>query len=475
MKTNIKQYLNNDKNVKSWLTWKYLFDCGLNYEEINNDIKNKIFMAREFFRHSEFTKENIINRYLEKDYHINLANNFTNLLLNNNISNLLYVFDEMLNIKHNKNTSILYWIDRGWDEKEAKIKLKNFFIQGALKTKENCLKSIEYKNKFIESRKAGGLAIINKFKYTNKSNFQNILEKTLINKGYSLSSFYSSCIDPLIFNKNNFIHDYYINDELIVEFNGTYWHKDFLSDKRFTEDEYLYELRKAYNCIELIKRKKKKKYLILWENDINNDIELAIKYIDAALKSNKYFHSSREKDIEYYNVISAKIKKEERSRKLFSDICLRFAEESHCLSKKVAAIAVCDGHIVATGINGTLKDMINCDEYWKIYHKENNISINFEDWIKTTEWRELHHDWSNINEVHAEMSLLLEAVKYGIKIEDCDIYCSLEPCSNCAKTLAGLKPKNIFYINSYDKSDLESKYLLKSFGINYKKLKCEQI
>jgi hypothetical protein len=78
--------------------------------------------------------------------------------------------------------------------------------------------------------------------------------------------FFSPIKDPIlkgIEHKNNFIHDFFINDTLIVEYNGSYYHKDYLYKEKFTVDEYKYEFRKAYNCLELVERKKDLKYGIL--------------------------------------------------------------------------------------------------------------------------------------------------------------------------------------------------------------------
>jgi dCMP deaminase len=57
--------------------------------------------------------------------------------------------------------------------------------------------------------------------------------------------------------------------------------------------------------------------------------------------------------------------KKDREKALFKDIVLRISQESHCLSRHVAAIAVKNGRIIATGINGTPAHTENCDEFFK--------------------------------------------------------------------------------------------------------------
>jgi len=167
-------------------------------------------------------------------------------------------------------------------------------------------------------------------------------------------------------------------------------------------------------------------------------------------------------------------KKIKRQQNLFKDIVLRYAKESHCLSKKVAAIAVKRGRIIATGINGTAEGLLNCDDFFKqefIRLKiSKNKNITFKNWIKTEDWRKLHHEWSNENEIHAEQSLICEASRNGINLTNVDIYISIEPCVHCSKLLAALKPKHIFYVNIYDKASIKSKELLKNAGIIIQKI-----
>jgi dCMP deaminase len=159
-------------------------------------------------------------------------------------------------------------------------------------------------------------------------------------------------------------------------------------------------------------------------------------------------------------------------KKLFSDIVLRFSRESHCILYKVAAIAVKNGRIVATGINGTHPGLQNCDHYFRDYFFSLPQAANviFEDWTKTEEAKKLHHEWADINEVHAEVSLCGEAIKNGTALADTDIYVTHRPCMHCSKLLATFKPKNVFYIFEYDKAPLKSIEILQNCDINIEKI-----
>lgn len=129
-------------------------------------------------------------------------------------------------------------------------------------------------------------------------------------------------------------------------------------------------------------------------------------------------------------------------QKLFVDILDRFAQESHCCRRKVACLAVKDNRIIATGMNGTPPGFENCDDHFHEYDKSSE------------EFKNEHHEWSLLNEIHAEQALITFAARNGICLDGCDIYCSLAPCISCMRLLAALKPKRIFYKEAYDKSDV---------------------
>lgn len=156
-----------------------------------------------------------------------------------------------------------------------------------------------------------------------------------------------------------------------------------------------------------------------------------------------------------------------KKTELFKNIALMFAEESHCESKKVCCLAIKDNRIIASGINGTPSGNINCDDYWKKQYFKRKIKVPYDEWIQTPEWREEHHKWSTLEEVHAEQNLVAFAASNGISLKDCDIYVTLEPCITCMKLLLSIKPKNIFYFKKYDKNaDFSVEQFFKKNNIN---------
>lgn len=160
--------------------------------------------------------------------------------------------------------------------------------------------------------------------------------------------------------------------------------------------------------------------------------------------------------------------KEKREKRLFADITSRIAKESHCLLIKVACIAVRNGRIIATGINGTLPGSENCDDYFlRLFLCKNQGRYSkdeFEQWIISGDFKKKHHSWGSIYERHAEVNLVGEAMRNEINLVGCDIYVSYEPCKHCAKLLSTISPKNIFYLNEYSRTPDESRKILKTFA-----------
>lgn len=155
---------------------------------------------------------------------------------------------------------------------------------------------------------------------------------------------------------------------------------------------------------------------------------------------------------------------------LFKDITNRIAAESKCAFIKVATVFVRESHIICTGVNGTAPGKENCIDHFEKIWKEEIILVPFDEWLKAYDFRTLHKEWSLINDIHAEQNAIAYASKEGISLKDCDIFCSYEPCQNCAKLLVPLKPKRIFYINEYDKSMKETKEYIRSNEIELIKI-----
>lgn len=143
---------------------------------------------------------------------------------------------------------------------------------------------------------------------------------------------------------------------------------------------------------------------------------------------------------------------------IFMNIAKEISKMSKCVSYKVGCILVKDKRIISTGYNGTPCGFQNCEERFLDKNDQN--------------WRELHHQFSENYEIHAEMNAIIFAARNGISIEGADLYTTLHPCNNCLKNLCNCGIKNIFYSIKYDKfndSELTNK-LIKNSGIKLIKI-----
>jgi dCMP deaminase len=144
--------------------------------------------------------------------------------------------------------------------------------------------------------------------------------------------------------------------------------------------------------------------------------------------------------------------KELKEHNKFLNIAEEIASDSKCVQLHVGAVLVKDKRIISTGYNGTPKDFINCDEYFK----------------NKTYTRDDHHNFSELFEIHAELNAIIYAAKSGIDITGSCIYVTHQPCKNCLKMLCGAGIKNIYYRYAYDKADINDmvKNMLQMLDIN---------
>lgn len=479
---NYQFLLKHDKKLKnkdSFLSWENLINSGLSINKAI-ELKNKKFFKKVRTYIGDVSKDDehdFIKKLKEDNFEFNKIIDLKNKALSNDIELIFTFINEYLEIKSKKNHNIEYWTYRGWDLETAKENIKNFFNLGPNSIEEK-RKDPQYNNWYKKTRCPGGEQAAK----TNSGSIKSQNELEILNelslKGHNLNeNFHSPVNNDFLYQikkKRNFLHDSFIDDKFIFEYNGTYWHSDFLTfEEKFMHDDYMIEIIKAYNCLYEVNRKKDINYILAWENDFKS-IEEYIDFIEDCLEDGKNksgeFYSTREIDHKLLQNYKTEKRKEAEEKELFKDIVLTFSKKSKCESKKVASIAVKNGRIISSGINGTPSGYINCCDYMKNLHKYYKIEQSYEEWKKTDEFRELHHAWSNEVELHSEMNLIADAAKRGAQLKDCDIYVSLEPCQYCIKLLIALSPRKIFFVNSYDKSVSDPKDLLNSNNILFEQL-----
>lgn len=137
----------------------------------------------------------------------------------------------------------------------------------------------------------------------------------------------------------------------------------------------------------------------------------------------------------------------------FLGIAEAVSRKSHCLSHQFGGIAVRDKFILATGYNGPPTGYPHCEG-------------------SECPRRKLGYKSGQGLEIcpaaHAELNVLIEAARLGIKLEGASLYLtSYMPCRECAKAIvnAGIREVVITNIGPYPDIGLEGKTILEKCGI----------
>lgn len=294
--------LKNDSFIKSssiWLSWENLFNAGLTLEDATIHLENKFYQEARLYlpANIESIKLDLHNLLITKyQYNIELVEELMLKLNLSSISSINLFIDDFYARRRFKNNSLSYFINRGWSESESIEKRKETantypkFLQNT---------TPEKLEKWKESRIPG----IIKAHTSHISKFQKILNSELLNRGFTLSQLTTkNPIRTKLITKKWFSHDFFVNNSLIVEYNGSYFHNDITVKKwNFKYEEYFLEIYKAF----YVARKTGYKFLIIWERDCLENVDFCIKLINFALNSsNQLFFSSRQLDYEIYSKIS---------------------------------------------------------------------------------------------------------------------------------------------------------------------------
>lgn len=109
------------------------------------------------------------------------------------------------------------------------------------------------------------------------------------------------------------------------------------------------------------------------------------------------------------------------------------SRESKCVKYQVGCVIEKDGRIIATGCNGTPAGALNCCDVseskgWDMSKPEDRLK---------------HREWSDVNEIHAEMNAVMTA---GESVKGANVYVTVEPCNQCAKNLVQAGIKSVTFI-----------------------------
>lgn len=124
----------------------------------------------------------------------------------------------------------------------------------------------------------------------------------------------------------------------------------------------------------------------------------------------------------------------------YMDICETLAKRSTCIRVQTASVIVKDNIIVSVGYNGVGAGDEHCIDKWKDYD------------TSCDKFKQIHHEWSNHNELHGEMNAILFAGKNGISTKDATLYSIYSPCIHCAKAIYTSGIASVYYKIPYDRS-----------------------
>jgi len=117
------------------------------------------------------------------------------------------------------------------------------------------------------------------------------------------------------------------------------------------------------------------------------------------------------------------------------------SERSTCLRRHVGAVLVRDKQIIATGYNGAPRGLPHCAEVGCIRDK-NGIPSGT--------------DVATCRANHAELNAIIQCAWNGVSTKSATLYCTLAPCTSCAKALINAGIVRVVYRKGYpDKMGLD--------------------
>lgn len=120
----------------------------------------------------------------------------------------------------------------------------------------------------------------------------------------------------------------------------------------------------------------------------------------------------------------------------FMAIAIAVRSRANCTGRRVGAVIVRESRILSTGYNGTPSKMLNCDEggCHRCAHPDAYASGEGYDLCIC---------------VHAEQNALLAAARFGVAVQDCTLYTTLQPCFGCLKELLQANVREVRYLHPW--------------------------
>lgn len=154
---------------------------------------------------------------------------------------------------------------------------------------------------------------------------------------------------------------------------------------------------------------------------------------------------------------------------VFMEQLIRLSKRRRCLKIQTAALIAVDTRVVCFGYNGTFAKHTECNDYWRQYYTDYIVGVaSFDEWTRTTMFKDMHREWSKNNEVHAEANALSMISKLDIRDQHV-MYTMYSPCDACAKAILSYGLKHIYYKIEYSRGD-NALIRLRDAGVTCKKI-----
>ncbi len=134
----------------------------------------------------------------------------------------------------------------------------------------------------------------------------------------------------------------------------------------------------------------------------------------------------------------------------FFNILEAVSQRATCNRGRSGAVIVKENRIIATGYVGAAAGSLECDEVGHLFEEYTDKQGNIKKHC--------------IRTIHAEQNAIAQAARFGVSTNGATIYCTMEPCINCAKLIVASGIKTVKALYNYHTS-LNSRKILQEAGV----------
>ncbi|MBI2077185.1 MAG: dCMP deaminase family protein [Euryarchaeota archaeon] len=133
----------------------------------------------------------------------------------------------------------------------------------------------------------------------------------------------------------------------------------------------------------------------------------------------------------------------------FMEMCGLVSQRTTCPRRAVGAVIVKENHVLTTGYNGAPKGFPHPIETGCIREELGIPSGEFSDVCPC---------------LHAEQNAILQAALFGVSVKEGTLYCTTQPCTQCARMVVNSGIRKVVYELEY--ADMLSVGLLRTGGVD---------